>query len=252
MAKPLWKRVLLKLSGEVLQGKGAAAGIDPEAVEAAARRIKQVTDMGIQVGLVIGAGNLFRGVPASQNSCISRPTADYMGMLATVMNALAMRDTLEAIGVPARVQTAISIEGVTDPFHQRKAVRHLEDGWVVIFGAGTGHPFFTTDTTAALRACEIGADAILKATKVDGVYSADPKKNPDALRYEKIAFTDALKNRLKVMDSTAFSLCMDNNIPIVVFDFFDPDVLIKTMHGDTGAATVVWNGETIVSRQPKA
>ena len=245
MVKPAWKRILLKLSGEVLGRQGA--GIDPEALETAAHRIKQVVALDIQVGLVIGAGNLFRGLPASRKSLISRPTGDYMGMLATVMNALAMRDTLEAIGVEARVQTALSIEGVTDPFHLRKAVKHLERGSVVIFGAGTGHPFFTTDTTAALRACEIGADAIFKATKVDGVYTADPKKDPEARRYERLAFTDALRHRLQVMDSTAFSMCMDNNIPIVVLDFFDTDALMKTLTGDLTEATVVHNGETVVA-----
>lgn len=245
MTKPVWNRILLKLSGEVLGRQ--SSGIDPEALATAAHRIKQVVDLGVQVGLVIGAGNLFRGLPASRKSLISRPTGDYMGMLATVMNALAMRDTLEAIGVPARVQTALPIEGVTDPFHLRKAVKHLERGNVVIFGAGTGHPFFTTDTTAALRACEIGADAIFKATKVDGVYSADPKKDPEARRYQHLAFTDALKHRLQVMDSTAFSLCMDNNIPIVVLDFFDTEALLKTLSGDMAAATVVHNGETVVA-----
>lgn len=248
MGTPKWNRILLKLSGETLQGDHEG-GINPVAVEIAARRIKQIVDMGVQVGLVIGAGNLFRGLPASESSkLISRPTADYMGMLATVMNALAMRDCLECLGVPARVQTAIPIEGVTDSFHQRKAVSHLQKGWVMIFGAGTGHPFFTTDTTAALRACEIGADAILKATKVNGVYSADPRKNPDAQRYEYLSFTDALKNRLKVMDSTAFSLCMDNNIPIVVLDFFDENALMEAMNGNMQAATVVHNGETIISK----
>lgn len=248
MGSPKWKRILLKLSGETLQGD-KVGGIDPVAVEIAARRIKQIVDMGVQVGLVIGAGNLFRGLPASESSkLISRPTADYMGMLATVMNALAMRDCLEGIGVPARVQTAIPIEGVTDSFHQRKAVSHLEKGWVMIFGAGTGHPFFTTDTTAALRACEIGADAILKATKVNGVYSADPKKDPTAQRYEYLSFTDALKMRLKVMDSTAFSLCMDNNIPIIVLDFFDEKALVNAMNDEMKNATVVWNGQTISSK----
>ena len=232
-----FKRVLLKLSGEVLKGS-RDSGIEPNAVLAAAERIKEVVNCGVELALVIGAGNIFRGLAASRNG-MNRTCADYMGMLATVINALAMRDALEAVGLDARIQTAIPITGIADPFDQHKAMKHLNSGSVLIFAGGTGHPYFTTDTTAALRACEIGAQAIFKATKVDGVYSADPKVYPDAVRYPHISFADALAQRLQVMDSTAFSLCMDNDIPIVVFDFSERDTLRKIIDGDLSSATIV-------------
>ncbi len=218
---PAYKRIVLKLSGEALQERGARENISPPVVREVAARIKEVLDLGVQTSVVIGGGNNWRGLAASHRG-MDRTTADYMGMLATVINALALRSTLAQMGVAARVQTAIEMKNVAEPFILGRAIRHLELGRVVIFAAGTGNPYFSTDTTAALRASEIRADVILKATKVDGVYDRDPNTDPNAKRYEQITFTEALAKRLQIMDSTAFSLCMDNKIPILVFDMNKP------------------------------
>lgn len=216
MPKLKYKRIILKLGGEVLQGQ-LGYGIDPPAVTSIASRIKDLTKLGAEIAIVIGGGNIFRGLPGSVKG-IDRATADYMGMLATVINGLALQDALEKQGVITRLQTAIEMEELAEPYIRRRAMRHLEKGRVVIFVAGTGNPYFSTDTAAALRASEIDAQVILKATKVDGVYSADPHKNPNAKRYPQLSYIDVLKKRLKVMDSTAISLCMDNSIPIIVFN----------------------------------
>ena len=247
--KPVYRRILLKLSGEALCQPGADAGnaLASEALTAIANDIRQVTELGVQVGLVVGGGNFFRGIKGVQRG-IARTTGDYIGMLATVMNGLAMRDALKANGVPSVLQSAFAIAGVTEPFHNQRAVELLEQGTAVLFAGGTGHPFFTTDTTAALRACEIGADAVLKATKVDGVYSADPRQEGEAVRFESLTYTDALQKRLAVMDSTAFSLCMDNSIPVVVFNFSRPECLLRVVRGDTSLATVV-GSDTSVAKE---
>ena len=216
MAALKYKRVLLKLSGEVLGGS-QGYGIDPQVITTIALEIKDVISSGVELALVIGGGNIFRGLAASSKG-MDRASADYMGMLATMINALAMQDALEQVGVDTRVQSAIAMQAVAEPYIRRKAVRHLEKGRVVIFGAGTGNPYFTTDTAASLRAMEINAEVILKGTKVDGVYSADPKKDPDAVKYLTLSYIDVLKKGLAVMDATATSLCMDNNLPIIVFD----------------------------------
>ncbi len=216
MDRPVYKRVLLKLSGEALMGKGTF-GIDPEVVETIAGEIREVVGMGVQLGIVIGGGNIFRGVSASARG-MDRTSADYMGMLATVINSLAVQSALERLGVVTRVQSAISMNQVAEPFIQRRAVRHLEKGRVVIFAAGTGNPYFTTDTAATLRAVEIKADVILKATKVDGVYDRDPAWDAAAVKFEKISYTDILTKNLKVMDAAAVSLCRDNALPLVVFN----------------------------------
>ena len=218
---PAYKRIVLKLSGEALQERGARENISPSVVREIAVRIKEVHDLGVQTSVVIGGGNIWRGLAAS-NRGMDRTTADYMGMLATVINALALRSTLAEMGVATRVQTAIEMKNVAEPFILGRAIRHLELGRVVIFAAGTGNPYFSTDTTAALRASEIRADVILKATKVDGVYDRDPNTDPNAQLYEQITFTEALAKRLQIVDSTAFSLCMDNKIPILVFDMNKP------------------------------
>src|SRR3989441_10312907 len=217
-SQPKYRRILLKLSGEALGGE-SGIGIRPEAVQDMAEQIREVRELGVQVVVVVGGGNIFRGLSGSERG-IERATGDYMGMLATVINALALQDALEKLGVATRVQSAITMAQIAEAFIRRRAVRHLEKGRVVIFGGGTGNPYFSTDTTAALRANEIGAEVLLKATKVDGVYDSDPMKNPGAKRFEKITYMDALKDRLNVMDSTAFSLCMDNKIPIIVFNLF--------------------------------
>ena len=216
MDKPAYKRIVLKISGEALQGH-LDGGIDQRVLESIAAQVKEVRALGVDVAIVIGGGNIFRGVSAGSRS-MDRVSADYMGMLATVINGLALQNALENIGVFTRVQTAIEMKALAEPYIRRRAIRHLEKGRVVIFVAGTGNPYFTTDTTAALRAIEIGADTILKATKVDGVYSSDPNKDKKAKRYEKLKYMDVLKRGLKVMDATAVSLCMDNNLPIVVFN----------------------------------
>jgi uridylate kinase len=228
--KPKYRRILLKLSGEALGG-GAGVGICPEAVHSMAQQIREVRDLGIEVVVVIGGGNIFRGLAGSERG-IERATGDYMGMLATVINSLALQDALEKLGVATRVQTAITMAQVAEPFIRRRAVRHLEKGRVVIFGGGTGNPYFSTDTAAALRANEMGVEVVLKATKVDGIYDSDPGKNPDAKRYQHITYLEALQQQLKVMDSTAFSLCMDNKMPIVVFDFFRPHNLKRVVLGE--------------------
>jgi uridylate kinase len=214
--KPVYRRVLLKLSGEALMG-GRSFGIDPDIVQAIAAEIRDVVKLGVQIGVVVGGGNIFRGVEGSARG-MERTQADNMGMLATVINSLAIQSVLERLGVRCRVQTAIEMREVAEPFIRRRATRHLEKGRVVIFAAGTGNPYFTTDTAAALRAAEIQADVILKATKVDGVYDKDPMKHADATMYKKISYTETLAKNLKVMDATAVSLCRENNIPIRVFN----------------------------------
>lgn len=216
MGEPYYKRVLLKLSGEALAGE-QGYGIDPHTITTIANEVKEVVECGVQLALVIGGGNIFRGLAASSKG-MDRASADYMGMLATMINSLAMQDALEKIGVDTRVQSAIAMQEVAEPYIRRRAIRHLEKGRVVIFGAGTGNPYFTTDTAASLRAMEIGADVILKGTKVDGVYSADPKKDPNAVKFSRLTYIDVLKKGLQVMDATATSLCMDNSLPIIVFD----------------------------------
>lgn len=216
-ASPKFRRIVLKLSGEALREAGSRDNISPQIVNAMAAEIKDVLALGVQVAVVIGGGNIWRGLAASHRG-MNRTTADYMGMLATVINGMALSSALEDAGVPTRVQTAIEMNNVAEPFILRRALHHLERGYVVIFVAGTGNPFFSTDTTAALRANEIGADVILKATKVDGIYDADPKTNPGATKFDRITYAEALQRRLQVMDSTAFSLCLDNKMPIVVFN----------------------------------
>jgi len=216
MDRPAYKRVLLKLSGETFMGN-LTSGIDPEVVEVVAGEIREVVALGVQLGIVIGGGNIFRGLAASARG-MDRTTADYMGMLATVINSLALQSTLEHIGVPTRVQTAIEMREIAEPFIQRRAVRHLEKRRVVIFAAGTGNPYFTTDTAATLRAVEIKADILLKATKVDGVYDCDPVQHPDAVMYDKISYTEVLSRNLKVMDASAISLCRDNGLPLNIFN----------------------------------
>lgn len=227
---PKYGRILVKLSGEALGGEDGRS-IDPEAVNNMAEQIREVRDLGVQVVIVLGGGNIFRGLAGSEKG-IERATGDYMGMLATVINSLALQDALEKLGVATRVQTAITMAQVAESFIRRRAVRHLEKGRVVIFGGGTGNPFFSTDTAAALRANEIGAEVILKATKVDGIYDSDPKKNPKAKRFSQITYLEALQKQLKVMDSTAFSLCMDNKMPIIVFDLFKPHNLKRVVMGE--------------------
>jgi uridylate kinase len=227
-----YKRILLKLSGETLQNREKGLAIDNDAVAKVARRIQSVVQEGVEVGIVVGGGNIFRGLSGAQRG-INRSCGDYMGMLATIMNALALQHGLEQIGLETRVQTAISMPRVAEPFIIRRTLHHLEKGRVVIFGGGTGNPFFSTDTAAALRASEIGANALLKATKVNGVYTDDPFKNPEATRYETISYTEALTKNLKVMDAAAFSLCMENHIPIVVFDFFAENTLERVVGGET-------------------
>src|SRR2546428_8343164 len=221
---PAYKRIVLKLSGEAMQERGGRDNVSLAVVREIAERIKEVRDLGVQVSIVIGGGNIWRGLVASHRG-MDRTTADYMGMLATVINALALRSALDQIGVQTRVQTAIDMRNVAEPFILGRAIRHLELGRVVIFAAGTRNPYFSTDTTAALRASEIRADVILIATKDDGVYDRDPNTDPKAQRYEHVSYNEALTKRLQVMDSTAFSLCMDNKIPIVVFDMYKPGIL---------------------------
>ncbi|MDY5955275.1 MAG: UMP kinase [Kiritimatiellia bacterium] len=225
-----YRRILLKLSGEVLGNPKAGESIDATVVDAIADRVAEVVRLGVQVGIVLGGGNIFRGLSGAQKG-VNRTSGDYMGMLATIINGLAMQNALEKKGVDTRLQTSIEMPQVAEPFIQRKAVRHLEKGRVVIFAGGTGNPYFSTDTAAALRASEISADVLLKATKVDGIYTADPKTHPDARRYDRLSYQEALAKRLKVMDSAAFALCMDNNIPIIVFDFFDATALAAIVKG---------------------
>lgn len=226
-----FKRVVLKLSGEALREPGSQDNISPEIVEGIARQIQTAHQAGVEIAIVVGGGNFWRGAAAAGRG-MDRATADYVGMLATVMNSLAVQSMLESVGVPTRVQTAIEMKNVAEPFIRRKSIRHLEKGRVIVFGAGTGNPFFTTDTTAALRASEIGADMIFKATKVDGVYDKDPKEHDDAVRLENITFNQALRDNLQVMDSTAFTLCQDNDIPIVVFDMTEDGNIRKALTGE--------------------
>ena len=225
-----YTRVLLKLSGEALMGS-QGYGIDPAIVQSIASDVAKVVANGTQLAIVVGGGNIFRGLKGSAAG-MERATADYVGMLATVMNAITLQDGLERVGVPTRVQTAIAMQEVAEPYIRRKAMRHLEKGRVVIFGAGCGNPFFTTDTTAALRAAEINAHVVLKATKVDGVYDKDPVRFPDAVRYEHLTFQDVLANELGVMDATAIALCKDNTIPIVVFDLFGSGNIARAVAGE--------------------
>ena len=230
MSRPSFTRVLLKLSGESLAGD-QGYGIDPQTINAIAREIREVVDSGVELALVIGGGNIFRGLAASSKG-MDRASADYMGMLATMINSLALQDALEKAGVATRVQSAIAMAEVAEPYIRRRAMRHLEKGRVVIFGAGTGNPYFTTDTAASLRAMEINAQVILKGTKVDGVYSADPKKDPDAVKLPALTYIEVLKKGLKVMDATAISLCMDNNLPIIVFDLTVEGNIKKVISGE--------------------
>ena len=224
-----YRRVLLKISGEALMGE-QNYGIDVDVARSVAGELKAVVDIGVEVAVVVGGGNIFRGVSKSAGD-MDRSSADYIGMLATVMNAVVLQDALEKLYVNTRVMSAIDIPQLAEPFIRRRAIRHLEKGRVVIFAAGTGNPYFTTDSAAALRALEIKADIILKATKVDGIYDRDPNKFPDARRYDRLTFTEALTKRLQIMDSTAFSLCMDNKIPIVVFDMYKPGILRDAVLG---------------------
>lgn len=229
--KPVFKRILLKLTGESLQGE-KGYGVDLKMARSIARQIKEVRNLKIDIACVIGGGNIFRGLQAAKSG-MDRVTADYIGMLATVINSMVLQDALEQEGVYTRVQTAINIQQLAEPFIRRRAIRHLEKGRVVIFAGGTGNPYFTTDTTAALRAIEIGADVILKATKVDGVYSSDPKLNPAAKRFHELKYMDVLKKKLQVMDATAISLCMDHNLPIIVFNLTEPGNIKRVILGES-------------------
>ena len=226
-----YRRILLKLSGEVLGNRKTGECIDPDALASMAQRVQRVSVLGVQIGIVLGGGNIFRGLKGASNG-VDRTIGDNMGMLATIINALALQNALEQLGVETRVQTAVEMHKVAETFIQRKALRHLEKGRVVIFAGGTGNPFFSTDSAAALRASEIGAEVLLKATKVDGIYTSDPAVDPTATRYDRLSYEEALNKRLKVMDSAAFALCMDNRIPIVVFDFFDESALERIVRGE--------------------
>ena len=237
--RPAYRRIVLKISGEALKDKNSNDSISPNVIAGMAAEIKSVHEMGVEMAIVVGGGNIWRGLSASHRG-MNRTTADYMGMLATVINGMALMSSLEEHGVVTRVQSAIEMQNLAEPFILRRAINHLEHGRIVIFVAGTGNPFFSTDTTAALRANEIGADVILKATKVDGIYDSDPMKNPDAKKYERITYSDALAQRLQVMDSTAFSLCMDNRMPIVVFNMNEPDNVRRAVLGE---AVGTWVGE---------
>lgn len=231
MEKPLkYRRILLKLSGEALAGP-EGFGIDPKRAEDIAMRIQEVRDLGVDVAIVIGAGNLWRGREGLERG-MDRATADYMGMLATVMNALALMDAMERYGMVTRVQSAIEMHAVAEPYIRRRAIRHLEKGRVVILGGGTGNPYFSTDTAAALRAMEIDADVLIKATKVDGVYDKDPLQNSDAIRFDQLSYMETINRRLEVMDSTAISLCMDNKLPILVLNLWNPDDLRRALFGE--------------------
>ena len=240
MTRPRFNRILLKLSGEALMGQGQF-GIDPDAVANLAGEVAEAKAAGHELCLVVGGGNIFRGMAAAAKG-FDRATADYMGMLATVMNALALQNALEKLGVDTRVQSAIPMSSVSEPYIRRRALRHMEKGRIVLFAAGTGNPFFTTDTAAALRAAEMGCDALFKGTSVDGVYTADPKKVADAKRYDTLSFGKVLSDDLKVMDAAAVALCRDNNIPIVVFNIRQSGNLARVLAG-SATATVVQNGE---------
>jgi uridylate kinase len=231
-----YRRILLKVSGEALAGR-LGYGIDPEILARVAEELREVVDLGVQVAVVIGGGNIFRGVAASAGG-MDRATGDYMGMLATVINALALQDAIEKAGVPTRVLSAIEMRAVAEPYIRRRAIRHLEKGRVVVFAAGTGNPFFTTDTAGALRAVEIGAEAIFKATRVDGIYTADPEKDPSAVKLERVGYIEVLNRGLKVMDTTAISLCMENKLPIVVFDLTRRGNIRRIVTGEPVGSTV--------------
>jgi uridylate kinase len=231
MAEALkYRRILLKLGGEALSGVDGF-GIDPTRAEDIARRVAEVRDLGVDVAIVIGGGNLWRGRAGLERG-MDRATADYMGMLATVINALALMDAMERRGIVTRVQSAVEMHAVAEPYIRRRAIRHLEKGRVVILGGGTGNPYFSTDTAAALRAMEVGADVLIKATKVDGVYDCDPMTNPDAVRFDRLTYMETINRRLEVMDSTAISLCMDNNLPILVLNLWHPEALRQALHGE--------------------
>jgi uridylate kinase len=236
MNQPIYKRIVLKMGGESLSDEGGF-GINPQRAAEVAQVVKGVHDLGIEVGVVIGAGNLWRGSIGMSHG-MERSTADHMGMIATVMNALALQDALERLGVVTRVQTAIEMRTVAEPYIRLRAIRHLEKGRVLIFGGGTGNPYFTTDSAGALRAMEIGADVLIKATKVDAIYTDDPKSNPDARRFDKISYIDFLNLRLRVMDSTAVSLCMDNDMPIVVLNFWQDDSVRRLVLGEPVGTTI--------------
>ena len=239
MNAPVYKRILLKLSGEALMGPDSY-GIHKETLDGMVAQVRDVVALGVQVAVVIGGGNIFRGVSGAASG-MDRATADYMGMLATVINAMALADAMKRAGLDARVQSALNLEQVAEPYIRAKALRYLESGKVVIFGAGTGNPFFTTDTAAALRGMEMGCDIVLKATKVDGVYSDDPKKNPEATRYRRLTFDRAIQDRLGVMDATALTLCRDQNMPIGVFSIFKPGALERVVRGEDEGTQVTVN-----------
>jgi uridylate kinase len=232
-----YKRILLKLSGEALQNKEKGLSIDPDILHSIGRQFKELIAAGAEIAVVVGGGNIFRGLAGEQGGT-DRTTGDSMGMLATVINALALQSALENAGIETRVQTAVSMPAVAEPFIRRKAMRHLEKGRVVIFGAGTGNPYFTTDSAAALRASEINADVLMKATKVDGIYTADPMENKDAVRYDNITYAEALNKQLKIMDAAAFSLCMENDVPIVVFNFFKEGEILRVFKGKNAGTRV--------------
>lgn len=238
--KAIYKRVVIKLSGEALQNRKTGEPFDPPVLESIARQLKEVHELGVEIAIVVGGGNIFRGLKGEKRG-VDRTTGDYMGMLATVVNGLAFMDVIEKMGIPVRVQSAIPMEKIAEPFILRRAQRHLEKGRIVIFVAGTGNPYFSTDTTAALRASEMGADIILKVTNVDGVYDKDPKTHADARKYEKVDFLEALRKRLKVMDSTAFSLCLDNKMPILVFSMHEEGSIRRAVCGES-IGTVVSAG----------
>jgi uridylate kinase len=230
--QPKYKRVILKLSGEVLRNNHDGEPIDPAILKSICEEVKKIYDIGVQIGLVIGGGNIFRGLSGAEMKGVDRTTGDYMGMLATVINGLALMDCLEKLGVTVRLQSAIPMDKLAEPFILRRATRHLERGRVVIFAGGTGNPYFSTDTSAALRASEIGADMLMKATKVDGIYDKDPEKHDDAVKYDHVPYIDALRDRLKIMDSTAFSLCMENKLPILVFSMKEPGSIYRAVMGE--------------------
>ncbi len=232
MSKPLYKRVLVKLSGEILNNPEKAGLVNAERLRLVAAQIQSLVELGVQVGVVIGGGNIIRGASAAQKDAIDRVTGDHMGMLATVINSLALMDTLEKMAVPVRVMSAIPMDRLAEPYIQRRAVHHLEKGRIVILAAGTGNPYFSTDTAAALRASEIGAELLIKATKVDGVYSADPKTNPSATKYEKLSFDEAIEKRLEVLDATAFTMCRENAMPVAVVNLMEEGSLAGVVKGE--------------------
>jgi len=246
--RPKFKRIILKISGEVLVGK-EGYGVSSEVISAISREIKEVMELGVQVAVVVGGGNFFRGIDASSRG-VDRTAADYMGMLATVINSLALQDALEKIGVFTRVQSALDMRQVAEPYIRRKAIRHLEKTRVVIFAGGTGNPYFSTDTAASLRAVEIGADALLKATKVDGVYDSDPMENKDAVKFDRLSYIDVLKKNLRVMDATAVSLCMDNQLSIIVFNVKQEGNIVRAVMGEK-LGTIIGMGGKHVAKNPQ-